>query len=465
MRAALLSALIALAPLAARSAPEMLPKDPHVRALAAGYKAAFLCSDLFDAHVSEAQATADDLEGIYPEYQALVRVLPAKVDTARRTVSVAFDERLPPRIAAWRPGLGCSQLPIGATPQAIAGLPRLGAKPPPGDPDARPWPDGDRGATAPAPPALAAAVARMFDPAATPAGGTTTAVLVIRDGKILAERYRAGFDLHTPQRTWSAAKSLTATVIGRASQLGLVKVDAPANVPEWRAPGDPRARITLAELMHMGSGLWTNGPGNRTDEIYLGGAAVTQAATTMPLEAAPGSRWRYSNDDTLLASRSVRAALGDGQRAIDFPFTEVLWPIGMRHTTPETDWRGNFILSSQVWTTARDLARLALLYDRDGVWNGRRLLPAGWARFVATPAPAQPDTAAGGGPGYGAFFWLPGTKAGLPPGTYYMNGNRGQFVFVVPARHVILVRRGFDPAVGARFDEARFAREMLAALH
>jgi len=460
MRAALLSALIALAPLTARSAVD----DAHVRALAAGYKAAFLCSDLFDAHLSEAQATADDLEGIYPEYQALVRVLPAQVDTVRRTVSVAFDARLAPRISAWRPGLGCTTLPIGAGPQAIARLPHLAAKPPPGDPDARPWPDGDRGGRFPGPPALTAAVARMFDAAATPAGGTTTAVLVMRDGKILAERYRAGFDLHTPQRTWSAAKSLTATVIGRASQLGLVKVDASANIPEWRAPGDPRARITLVQLMQMGSGLWTNGPGNRTDEIYLGGAAITQAATMMPLEAAPGSRWRYANDDTLLASRSVRAALGDGQRAIDFPFTQVLWPIGMRHTTPETDWQGNFILSSQVWTTARDLGRLALLYDRDGVWDGKRLLPPGWSRFVATPAPAQPETAATGGPGYGAFFWLPGSKAGLPLGTYYMNGNRGQFVFIVPSKHVILVRRGFDPAVGARFDEARFAREMLAAL-
>lgn len=460
MRAALVSALITLAPLAARAAPG----DPHSLALAAGYKAAFLCSGLFNAHQTPEQVAADDLEGIYPEYQAAVRELPAKIDRQAHTVSVAFDAKLPPRIAAWRPGLGCSQLPIGAGAEAAARLPRLAVRPPPGDPDARAWPDGDRDAAAPAPAKLAPAVARMFDAAATPGGGTTTAVLVIRDGRILAERYRAGFDLHTPQRTWSAAKSLTATVVGRAVQLGLVKVDAPANIPEWRTPGDPRAKITLIQLMHMGSGLWTNGPGNRTDETYLGGMPVTQTATAMPLEAAPGSRWRYANNDTLLASRSVRATLGDGQKAIDFPFTQVLWPIGMRHTTPETDWQGNFILSSQVWTTARDLARLALLYQHDGVWNGRRLLPAGWSNFVATPAPAQPENVATGGEGYGAFFWLPGTKAGLPAGTYYMNGNRGQFVFIVPSKRVILVRRGFDPAVGARFDPDRFAREMLAAL-
>ncbi|MCH1927768.1 beta-lactamase family protein, partial [Shewanella sp. C31] len=92
-----------------------------------------------------------------------------------------------------------------------------------------------------------------------------------------------------------------------------------------------RRQITLAQLMHMGSGLWTDGPGNRTDEVYVGGALVTQTATAMPMEAAPGSRFRYANNDTLLAARSVRAALGDGQAALDFPFTELLWKIGMNH--------------------------------------------------------------------------------------------------------------------------------------
>src|SRR5690606_8180296 len=105
--------------------------------------------------------------------------------------------------------------------------------------------------------------------------------------------------------------------------------------PEWKTPGDPRAVITLAQLMHMGSGLWTDGPGNRTDEVYVGGGAVTQHATMMPLEVAPDSRFRYANNDTLLAARAVRAVLGDDQRAIDFPFTELLWRIGMTHTTPE----------------------------------------------------------------------------------------------------------------------------------
>jgi len=429
--------------------------DPHTKALAAGYKAAFLCSGIFNAGQTEAQVAADDLEGIYPDYQALVRTLPATVDREAKTVSVAFDAKLPPRIAAWRPALGCAQLPIGADASGVAKLPKLTVQPPAAKAQ---WPDGDEGATAPGPEKLAPVLSKAFDASAY--GGATTAVLVVKDGKIIGEQYRPGWTMHTPQRTWSAAKSLTATVVGRAVQLGKVKVEAPANIPEWKAPGDPRAKITLAQLMHMGSGLWTDGPGNRTDEVYLGGGAVTQWATAMPLDAAPGARFNYANNDTLLAARSVRASLGDGKAALEFPFTEVLWKIGMRHTTPETDWQGNYILSSQVWTTARDLARLGLLYQDDGVWNGQRLLPEGWSKFVATPAPAQPP----GDRGYGAFFWLYREKVGLPADTYVMNGNRGQFVFIVPSRKVIIVRRGFDAAGGPRFDEAKFARDVLAAL-
>lgn len=449
MRSIFLAALAACAAATAASAQE----DPHVRALAAGYKAAFLCSGVFSAGRPEAEIAADDLEGIYPDYQALVRTLPASVDREKMTVSVAFDPKLPPRIAAWRPNLGCAQLPIGAGPEGVARLPRLEITRRP--PLKAAWPDGDENATGKTPKALAPLLAKAF----TDYGGKTTAVLVVKDGRIVGEQYRPGYDLHTPQRTWSVAKSLTASVVGRAVQLGKVKVDAPANIPEWQTSGDPRAAITLAQLMHMNSGLWTDGPGNRTDEVYVGGGVVTELATRMPLEAAPGSRFNYANNDTLLAQRAVRASLGDGQEALAFPFTELFWRIGMNHTTPETDWQGNYILSSQVWTTSRDLARLGLLYLNDGVWGGERLLPEGWSKFVATPAPAQPAR----GAGYGAFFWLHGSGQGLPEGTYSMNGNRGQYVFIVPTKQVVIVRRGFDSAQ-ARFDEVRFARDVLSAL-
>jgi CubicO group peptidase (beta-lactamase class C family) len=462
---------VTFAVLAAICAPlPAQPASPHLRALAAGYKAAFLCSGLFNAGQTEAQVAADDLSRVYAEYRPVLPTLTATVDRAAKTVSVRFADNLPPRVAAWRPHLGCAQLPTGADPSGVARLPKL-AVPTPPSADAQPWPIGDAKAEMrlprPAKARVDRAVAAAFDRATYGKDTETTAVIVLKDGKIVAERYREGYDRHTPQRTWSAAKSLTATLIGVAAHRGLIDVKAPAPVPEWQRPGDPRAAITTEQLFHMASGLHSEAAGNRTDDVYFGGTSVTEKVPGLPLEAKPGTRWLYANNDTLLLARALRHKLGDGDKALAFPFTDLLWKIGMQRTFLETDWQGNFILSSQVWTTARDLARLGQLYLQDGVSNGERLLPEGWSRYVATPAPAQPANALSAtGAGYGAQFWLYGPKQGLPDGTYAMQGNRGQVVMIVPSRQLILVRRGFDAVGGGgeRFDAARLTADLLAAL-
>ncbi|MFC3711120.1 serine hydrolase domain-containing protein [Sphingoaurantiacus capsulatus] len=460
--------LAALALLAAPVLAQDKPPTPHLRALAAGYKASFLCSNLFNAGLSEAQVEGDDLSLVYVEYRPILPTLTATVDREAKTVSVPFDDKLPPRIAAWRPHLGCAQLPTGADPANVAKLPRLTVEAP-ASVDAQAWPMGDAKAEAELPRAAAAklktTMAAAFDKKSYGEGSETTAVLVVKDGRIVGEQYRAGYDKHVSQRTWSAAKSLTATLIGAAAHQGLLDVKKPAPVPEWQAPGDPRAAITTENLLHMASGLYSEAAGNRTDDVYFGGTSVTERATGMPLEAKPGTRWLYANNDTLLAARALRHALGDGDRALAFPFTDVLWKIGMRRTFPETDWQGNYILSSQVWTTARDVARLGLLYQNDGVWNGERLLPQGWAKYVATPAPAQP-TGRAGGEGYGAQFWLMGGIVGLPADSYSMQGNRGQIVVIIPSEKLIVVRRGFDAVGpgGGRFEAAKFVAAVREAI-
>jgi CubicO group peptidase (beta-lactamase class C family) len=210
----------------------------------------------------------------------------------------------------------------------------------------------------------------------------------------------------------------------------------------------------------MASGLHSDAAGNRTDATYFGGTSVTENATGWSLEAAPGTRFRYANNDILLAIRGLRAKQGDGQAALAFPYEKLFWKVGMNRTFAETDWQGNFILSSQVWTTARDLARMGLLYLNDGSWNGERILPAGWGAYVSRRDPAaQPPS----GFGYGATFWTFGAESGVPADAYIAQGNRGQYLAIVPSRNIVIVRRGYDGPQTA-FDPEPFVRDVLAAL-
>ena len=407
-----------------------------------------------------ADIEATDLQGGYPELQPHLAGLDATVSEPMRQVSVAFDPALPPRVARFTPGQGCALLPVGADAGKVMPPPELIGGPDRARTDARPWPQGDMAATATLPAARRAVLNALVAEALT--GGRygkdarTSAVLVVLDGRIVAERYARGVGMHTPQRTWSVAKSLTSALIGRAAALNVIDPMAPAHVPEWSEAGDPRAAITVDQLLRMQSGLFTNGPGNRTDALYFGGSTVAETAAVAPLEAAPGTRFNYANNDTLLAARALMTDLGEA--APSFPYTHLLWPLGMTRTTIEGDWQGNPILSSQVWMTARDLARLALLHLNDGRWNGEQLLPEGWVREATTPLGPQPPAARG--EGYGRAIWLP---AKLPQGSYAFYGNRGQYAVIVPAHRLVVVRRGFDPA-GGGFDITAFAGDVAAAL-
>ena len=435
-------------------------------AYVAGYKAAFICSATFNAGKTLPDIERQELDGIYTDYVDGFNLLPdAVIDPEARTVSVEYSHTLPPRIAAWRPNLGCSQLPPLASAETVSLLPAIDFQVPERAPDA-PW---SELAVINAPhdnTALEAALQKAF---AAPGAGygrnaRTSALLIASPTEILVERYIDGFNERTSQRTWSVAKSIAASVLGAAVHDGILEVNAPTGLKAWQSPGDPRAQIQIKHLLHMASGLDSNRVGSRTDRLYFGGGTVSQTALQASAEATPGTRFKYANNDTLLAVRSLREALGDDQRFWRYPFEALFHKIGMLDTVPEMDWQGDFVLSSQVWTTARDLARLGLLHLNDGVWNGERILPEGWVDFIAAPAPAQTPA---GRAGYGAQWWLYGLAdhhPDLPAGTYAARGNRGQILMVIPEEDLVIVRRGYDIAGGPGFQIHDFARDVLAAL-
>lgn len=426
----------------------------YQEAIAAGYKALALCEGVIAAGRTEAQVEALELRGIYPEYQPLLPRLRATIDRPNRSVQVAFATDLPPRRADWSPRTGCVLQPIGRVVAPWPATPPAASLPLPGD--SRPWPLGDSG-IAPRPrPALAQTVARAFDRSTYK--GETVGVVVLHDGRIVAERYADGFGPFTSNRTWSVAKSIAGTLAGMAVRDLKIDPRKPAPIPEWSHPADPRRAITLDQLLRMSSGLHSDHYGNRTDAIYFGGTTVTEQATGWPLEVKPGTRFRYANNDIMLAARAIRAAMNNDTRYAAWP-SQLFTPLGMKHTTAGTDWQGNLILSSQVYTTARDLARLGQFWLQDGVWQGKRLLPDGWMRYMTTASGPQPAD----GPGYGATMWLFGPAQGLPAGSYSAQGNRGQYVMVVPSEKLVIVRRGEDPT-NARFDIARFTADVIRNL-
>ena len=438
--------------------------------LAAGYKALFTCSATFLARRSAEQIKEFELTGIYRDFEPAMEKLPAaQVDMKANSVSVAYDDAQQPRIARLNGDLGCVLLP------PTGPLTTLLPKPPAGrgnsDKSYRLWPMaetldhqpivGDANGSP-----LAQTISRAFDGKNYGEHARTSAVVIVNDGAIVGEHYGLGIDVDVPQRTWSVAKSLMGALIGIAAKDGLLKAEQPTGLKPWSGAGDPRAKIRIIDLMHMSSGLDAGVSGNRTDEVYFGGGRVVDHALTHELVAAPNTRWFYANDDALLLSYVLRSRLKSDKKYLEYPYTKLFSRLGMEHTWAETDWDGTFILSSQVWTTARDLARFGMLLANDGVWNGTRILPQGWVTLMATPAPVQPPEKRSDGslqPGYGGMIWLYGPRHGLPEGTLAAMGNRGQYVVIVPARKVVIVRRGYD-GEDARFAIDKFAADVMAAL-
>ncbi len=428
------------------------------RALAAGYKALFLCSAIANAERNGTTRTPEsvhewELTGIYPTLDPVIRDLKYEIvrgpDNRISHVKVEWSDEMPARLAVhkWshKRSQGCVIQPIGST---IASTP------------SEPYSGQSAEVTKQRPavdPMAANLGAKRVDVGGAFSGkygeGRTTVVTVLHEGKLVGEQYADGFFATTPQRTWSVAKSIAATLVGAAVHRGEANVSNSAGLGEGSE--DPRHAITIDHALRMASGRYSDTPGNRTDPLYWGGTTVDERAQNWPLIHTPGTVYRYANNDTLAAVKAIEGTF-EGHSPAD-----VLRAIGMKNTVAETDWQGNYVLSSQVWSTARDLARLGQLMLNDGVTqSGERILPKGWREYVSSPSGPQPE----GRPfGYGAGWWLMNNSEGVPPDTFAAFGNRGQYVVVVPSRNVVIVRRG-ENMVGTRFDIAAFTRDVLASL-
>ncbi|QKV18374.1 serine hydrolase domain-containing protein [Oricola thermophila] len=412
---------------------------PELIRVASGYSAKMVCSNVFLAGRDPQEVLAVDVQAPGHPLLRLVRV---SVDRESGIVRAGLFGLFGEGLALYREGQGCASVPDGdlAAARAVPALPPRTAL----APGEGAWPDGETVEPA----ASAALDAVLDDPALT--GPGMRAVVVVKDGRIVAERYGDGFDAGTPLLGWSMTKTVTSAIIGTLVRDGRMSLEDRALFDSW---ADGRAGIALSDLLGMASDLlWNEEYGSVSDVtrmLYLE-PDMAGFAASMPLDEANsggiGEVFEYSSGTTVLLSRIWQDAFDDPAEALAWPYKVLFDPLGMRSAVLETDARGTFAGSSYLYATARDWARFGQFLLQRGVWQGRSLLPVGYVDWMVEPHPAS-----GGEYGKG-HVWrrapnarLPGPNAELPEDAFFLSGHDGQSVSVVPSENLVVVRLGLTP--------------------
>ena len=424
-------------------------KPPELLRIGANYSAKIVCSNVFLAGRDADEVLNSDVQapGI-----AILKLMRVTVDRSHHVVHAGFLGFIGNGLAVARPGVGCAVVPDGnlvaarldagvaaadgratlAAAAAVAASAAAGAL----------WPDGSRVDTNDGISAL------LADD--TLVGPGMRAVVVVDHGRILAERYAAGFAATTPLLGWSMTKSVVAGLIGMLVKDGKMTLDQSGGWPV--IAGDNRSRIRIADLLAMSSGLRFNeGYGTVSDVtrmLYLE-PDTAGFARAQPSLHPPGEVWSYSSGTANILSRLLQDAAGP--IGAGFPAARLFTPLGMTSATMETDENGTLVGSSYMYATARDWARYGLFLAQDGVWNGQELLPRGYVAMMA-----QPVAASAGEYGHG-LVWLriadaipsgqnPDAAFGIPADCFWLEGHDGQSMAVIPSRQLVVVRLGLTPA-------------------
>ena len=398
-----------------------------------------LCSETFVAGLDPIQTFAETLQTM-PGIRRLLPVLRYQVDRAEKSVTASLAGRFQSR-AVYTEGVGCRLV--------HAAMPNVTIRPPVPGRAASAAPDiAGPAVVEPTDAKLRAALDRAFaEPDTGPRRGTK-AVVVLHDGRVVAERYAPGYGIDTPMLGWSLTKSVINALVGILVQQGQLAVSVPAPVAAWRNPSDRRHPITIEQLMRMTSGLAldeTNTGFDPSSRMLFTAPDMAAVAEAAPLVAPPGTRYHYSSPSTLILSRIVTDAVGGRAEDVrQLAETELFGPLGMGRVTLEFDAVGTPIGSSYMYATARDWARFGLLYANDGMVGDRRILPRGWVSYSASPTPGSRD-------GYGAgFFTNRGpaeysrarVRGGMPSDSFFASGTQGQRIVVAPAERLVVVRLG-----------------------
>ena len=429
----------------------------RVALVGTGFSAEILCGGVFVSGRAPDDVGAEDLSG--PGYE-LLRFFRRTVERETKRVTASFYG-LAAQTAIHRDGLGCTLID-GRSEEALrAEAPALTASPP-ADPEAL-WPEGERvdltalteGVDKAA---LDAALEAAFAEPDHAHPRNTRTLVVVHRGRIVAERYAPGFGVAMPLVGWSMTKGALNALVGLRVKDGKIALTDRALLPEWRGGGDPRRDISLDDLLRMSSGLafdesYDDPLADVTVMLFATGD-MAKFAATKPLVHRPGAHFAYASGTSLIIAGILRATFATEQDYLRYPRERLFGPLGMKSAVLPPDASGTLIGSSLLYASARDFARLGLLFLQDGVWHGQRLLPEGWVAYTLTPTNDAPDRS------YGAQMWLKLPESDgfgeppMPDDAYYFLGHDQQIVAIVPSRDLVVVRLGRTVKGGA-WDHAK----------
>ena len=431
-----------------------------IRALkaASGLAAKDICSATFVSGI-DPDATLNEL--VRPMLGNFVtRFVHYHVDYAGGNVTASFAGIIRSK-AGFVPGYGCrleypDNLPL----------------PPARTPASSPIPDvfALQGPVAPPDPLIAAALDRLFTESPNQPVKDVKAVVVVRDGSVIAERYAPGYGIETPLLGYSVAKSFTNALLGILVREGRLRVNQPVGATEWAHPGDSRSSITIEDLIRMESGLDASETGSGFDpvsQMELTQGDMAGFAARRPLKWPHGGTWEYTSANTLILDRLLGYTVGGGAAGMrDFAERELFAPMHMAKVTMEFDGRGVFVGSSYVYAPARSFARFGELYLNDGIApDGQRILPSGWVAWSRRSTFGAP---------YGAGFWTnegatpyPTWRVahGVPKNSFYASGILGQRIYIFPSQNLVIARFGYSrPPDFGMHDDVVFIDTVLRAL-
>lgn len=405
---------------------------PPLLLLGDGYAAKIVCSSTFIAGRDPQAVLADDVQAPGNPALKLIRV---SVDRDEGIVSARVLGLFAPNYAVYRGALGCVTVPD----HNIKAAERLSMAAAPIVKRDALWPDGDQvdidGS---------GAISQIIrDPVLD--GPGMRAVVVVKDGRIVAETYAKGFDAGTPLLGWSMTKTVNAAIIGRLMQAGKLSFDDTDLLPEWH--GDSRAHIRLSDLLAMESGLLFNesyGAVTDVTRMLFLKPDMAAAAADAPSAFPPGQHFAYSTGTAVLLSRIWMNRFADQNAALAYPHDALFAPLGMTSAVLEADEHGTFVGGSYLYATGRDWARFGEFLLRDGMWHGQRLLPEGFVGAMRTPTKASKGLYTQ----VQAWLTAPGgsnSDFGLPTDTFWILGHDGQSVAIVPSAGLVVVRLGLTP--------------------